>query len=67
VRPTDRIVKCAVVVIAVLLALQALRSFVVPAPTVLAQSARFDDVTIMSADPVFVMRMQFEKIDQDPR
>jgi hypothetical protein len=88
----------AIVFIAVLLGVQALRSFIDPVPKVLAQPARFDHVLIVSAgflykgqqgllvldkrngniwfypklndafqNPVFVMRMQFEKIDQEPR
>jgi hypothetical protein len=98
VHTSDRTVKVAIVFIAIVLGVQALRSFIEPVPKVLAQSARFDHVTIMSAgflykgqqgllvldkrngnvwfypkvndafqDPVFVMRMQFEKIDQEPR
>ena len=94
----DRSVKGAIIVIAVLLGVQVLRSFIDPGPNVLAQPARFDHVLIISAgflykgqqgllvldkrngnawfypkvneafqDPVFVMRMQFEKIDQEPR
>ena len=95
---SDRTVKVALVVIAIILGVQLLRSFIDPVPNVLAQSARFDHVLIVSAgflykgqqgllvldkrngnvwfylrandtfqDPVFVMRMQFEKIDQQPR
>ena len=92
---SDRTVKVALVVIAIILGVQLLRSFIDPVPNVLAQSARFDHVLIVSAgflykgqqgllvldkrngnvwfypkvtdtfqDPVFVMRMQFEKLDQ---
>jgi hypothetical protein len=94
----DWIVRVALLVIAVLLGVLALRPLVEPGTTVSAQSARFDHVMIASTgflykgqlgmlvmdkrngivwffprvnegfmDPVFVIRLQFEKIDQDPR
>ena len=92
---TQRIV---LVIIAVFLGMIALRPLVDPPQSALAQAARFDHVTILSAaflykggqgllvmdrrngnvwflpkvndvfrDPVFVIRMEFEKLDQAPR
>jgi hypothetical protein len=94
---SDKTTKLALVAIAVFLGIIALRPFVEPTVTVMAQPARFDHVMIASTgflykgaqgmltldkrngnvwffprgnegfqDPIFVMRMEFEKIDRAP-
>ena len=93
----DKTTSLTLIAIAIFLGTIALRPFVEPTATVLAQPARFDHVMIASAgflykgtqgmltldkrngnvwffprgnegfqDPVFVMRMEFEKIDRTP-
>ena len=94
---TDWTTKAILIVIAVFLGMLASRQVFEPIPTVQAQAARFDHVTILATtflykgqqglllldrrngnvwfvprqadvfkDPMFVIRMQFEKLDQSP-
>ena len=95
---SDRTLKALLLIIALFLAMIAVRPFFYPATSVLAQSARFDHVQLISAtflykgqqgllvldrrnanvwfitksgdqfqEPVFVIRVPFEKLDQAPQ